>query len=221
MNYIEEVIVSIINEYVNRWKTEGKRYINVQSFEQTYIENTITPIELESTLVAKLPQLNKANPRIPPSIPQLPYKVLKRLAIHLTKSLEIQINWDHYEFWTWSAEVFQLFQQHSSILAETNLWSLAFDIALARLGYPPGTPESIVLNQVIDVVIDKHVKHIIMHKYVIGVPIGAATLEHLLKSYIRINGPPEAHEQLKKLGRRVTLGKILRIFEEIVLPYTS
>ncbi len=220
MSHIEEVVASIVNEYVDRWKTEGKRYINVQSFEQIYAENNITPIELESTLVRKLPQLNKDDPSIPLSIPQLPYKVLRRLAIHLTKSLEIQVNWDHYEFWAWSAEVFQLFQQQLPILAETNLWSLTFRIALARLGYPPSTPEARVLNQVIDIVVDKHVKHVIMYKHVVGIPIGAATLEYLLKAYIRNNGPPEAQEQLKKLGRRATLGKILRIFEELVLPYT-
>ena len=223
MNDIEELIIDIVEEYVRRWKSEGKRYINVKNFKQVYAENNVTPIELESTLVRRLPELNKTNPSIPPGIPQLPYNVLKRLPIHLTKSLEIQVNWDHYEYWGWSAEVFQLFKKQLSILRETDLWSLLFRIALARLGYLPGTLEARILNQVIDIAVDRHVKHIIFHKYIIGIPIGAATLEYLLKSYIRTNGPPEAQEKLKKLEqlRRATFGNILRIFEERVLPYTS
>ena len=61
---LEKLIAGICDEYVKRWKTEGRRYINVQSFEQIYAEGNLTSIEFESTLVAKLKLLNKENPAI-------------------------------------------------------------------------------------------------------------------------------------------------------------
>ncbi len=112
---LEAIVRSTCDEYIEKWKTEGKRYISVQSFEQIYAEGNITPIEHESTLKARLPILNKKNPAIPPAIPLLPLHVLRRLAIYLTKTLEIQVNWDHYEYWAWSAEVFKGFENSSPL----------------------------------------------------------------------------------------------------------
>ena len=64
---LEELIAQTCNEHVDRWKTEGKKYIDAPSFEQIYAEGNFTSIELESTLSQKLKKLNKENPAIPPA----------------------------------------------------------------------------------------------------------------------------------------------------------
>jgi len=226
---LERLIVGICDEYVGRWKTEGRRYINVQSFEQMYAEGNLTPIEFESTLVVKLGILNKENPAIPPAIPLLPLPILRKLAIHLTRTLEIQVNQDHYEFWAWSAEVFRSFENNLPILKTLKdgnaieLLYLLFHICLAKLRYTPLTREAEVLNRVIDTVVNRHVQHVISNKFVIGIPIAASAFEALLKTFINLYGPEEARRELAELekNRRATLGKTLGIFEERVLPHTS
>ena len=156
---LEELVVRTCNEYVERWKTEGKRYINVQSFEQMYAEGNITRIERESTLVEKLKMLSRENPAIPPAIPLLPPPILRRLAIYLTRTLEIQVNQDHYEYWAWSAEVFRAFEASSHILKTLKEHlHLLFHICLAKLGYAPLTHEAEALNRVVDIVVNRHVK---------------------------------------------------------------
>ena len=92
---LERLVMEICDEYVERWRAEGRRYINVPSFEQVHAEGNITPIELESTLVAKLRILSEENPAIPPMIPLLPLPVLRKLAVCLTRTLGIQANQDH------------------------------------------------------------------------------------------------------------------------------
>ncbi len=226
---LEKLIVEICDEYVSRWKTEGKRYINIQNFEQTYLENNLTPIERETTLVTKLRMLNKENPAIPPEIPQLPLDILRKLAICLTKTLVVQVNRDHYEYWAWSAEVFRAFENSSPILkalkdeGTLDLLFLLFHICLAKLGEIPLTHEAEILNKVIDLVVSRHVKHIIDNKFAIGIPIGAATLETVLKTFIKLYGSDEAKENLLELEKKgnATLRKTLDIFEKKVLPYTS
>ena len=220
---LEELVVRTCNEYVERWKTEGKRYINVQSFEQMYAEGNITRIERESTLVEKLKMLSGENSAIPPAIPLLPPPILRRLAICLTRTLEIQVNQDHYEYWAWSAEVFRAFEASSHILKTLKEHlHLLFHICLAKLGYVPLTHEAEVLNRVVDIVVDRHVKHVIDRKFVIGIPIAASAFEVLLKTYINLYGSEEGKRELAKLEEksRAVLGKTLGVFEEKVLPYT-
>jgi hypothetical protein len=219
---LEELVAKTCDEYVERWKTEGKKYIHVKDFENAYLENNITPIERESTLVERLKVLNKENPSIPPEIPLFPLPILRRLAVHLTKTLEIQVNRDHYEYWAWSAEVFKEFEASSQVIkmVKEPLF-LLFHICLARLEYTPLTRESQVLNKVIDEVVDEHVKHIVYNKFVIGIPVGAATLEALLKMYIKLYGPEDSRRELEELERRgkATLGRTLEVFEGKVLPH--
>lgn len=92
---------------------------------------------------------------------------------------------------------------------------LSFHICLARLRYTSSTRESIVLNRVIDEVVDDHVKHIISNKFVIGVPVAAATFEALLKTYIKLYGPESSRKEVE----RARLGRTLEIFENEVLPH--
>ncbi|WP_148682281.1 hypothetical protein [Pyrobaculum neutrophilum] len=218
---LEVVIRSVCNEYVEKWKTEGKRYINVSSFEQMYAEDNVTPIEHEFTLRARLPVLNRENPAIPPAIPLLPLRILRRLAIYLTKTLEIQINWDHYEYWAWSAEVFRFFENSSPLLKalrereSIELLYLLFHLCLSRLGYTPQTREGVILNRVVDSVVNRHVKQIISNKFVIGIPIAAATFETVVKLLIELYGDDETK---REIGGKKTLGRILSIFEEKVVP---
>ena len=226
---LEKLIAGICDEYVRRWKTEGRRYINVQSFEQIYAEGNLTPIEFESTLVAKLKLLNKESPAIPSAIPLLPLPILRRLAIYLTRTLEIQVNRDHYEYWAWSAEVFRSFKDSIPLLRTLEnentieLLYLLFHICLAKLGYTPLSREAEVLNRVVDIVVSRHIKHVILYKFVIGIPIAATILEALLKSFIKTYGPEEARKELEELEKKgkATLGKTLHIFGEMVLSHTS
>ena len=223
---LEKVIAGICDEYVRRWKTEGRRYINVQSFEQMYAEGNLTPIESESTLVAKLGLLNKENPAIPSAIPLLPVPILRRLAIYLTRTLEIQVNLDHYEYWAWSAEVFRSLEDSLPLLKmlkrgeAVELLHLLFHICLAKLGYTPLSREAETLNKVIEVVVSRHIKHIVQNKFVIGIPIAATNLEVLLKSFIKAYGSEGAKKKLEELEKKgkATLGKTLHVFEEMVLP---
>jgi len=216
---IEALIKHIYDEYIERWKTEGKSYINTSSFEQAYIENTITPIERESTLRAKLPILHRQNQAIPPAIPLLPLHVLRRLAIYLTKALEVQINWDHYDYWAWSAEVFKAFENDSPLLKalrEKNaieLLYLLLHLSLSTLGYTPQTQEGVILNRVIDSVVNRHVKHVITYKFVIGIPIATTVFETIIKLIIELYGDDKTKKKVEKL----TLGKTLDIFENNIM----
>ncbi len=219
---LEAIVRSICDEYVEKWKTEGKRCISVQSFEQIYAEGNVTPIELEFTLKVRLPILNRKNPAVPPAIPLLPLHILKRLAIYLTKTLEIQVNWDHYEYWAWSAEVFRAFETSSPLLRtlrerdSIELLYLLFHLCLSRLGFTPQTREGIILNRIVDSVVNKHVKHVITNKFVIGIPIAAAVFETVIKLLIELYGDDEVKRKIKG---KITLGKALRIFENNVMPY--
>jgi hypothetical protein len=218
---LEVIVRSICDEYVEKWKTEGKRYISVPSFEQIYAEGNVTPIELESTLKARLSVLNKKNPAIPPAIPLLPLRILRRLAIYLTKTLEIQVNWDHYEYWAWSAEVFRAFENSSPLLKtlrerdSIELLYLLFHLCLSRLGYTPQTREGIILNRVVDSVVSRHVKHVITNKFVIGIPIAAAVFETVIKLLIELYGD----DKIKRKIGRATLGITLQMFENNVMPH--
>ena len=87
---LNQLVENICDEYVRRWKTEGNKYISVPSFEQTYLERNITPID-ENLLIVKLYTLSKTDPQIPSSIAELPLQILRRMPIYLTKTLEIQI----------------------------------------------------------------------------------------------------------------------------------
>jgi len=216
---LEAVIKGIYEEYVEKWRTEGRRYIDIPSFEQAYIEDTVTPIEREYTLRVRLPILNYQNQAVPPTIPLLPLHVLRRLAIYLTKALEIQINWDHYEYWAWSAEVFRAFENDSPLLKAlrerdaVELLYLLFNLSLSRLGYNPQTREGAILNRVVYSVVSKHVKHIITYKFVVGIPIVAAVFETIIKLLIELYGD----EKAKKKAKKLTLGKALDIFENNIM----
>ena len=220
---LEAIVRNIYNEYVERWRTEGKRYINVPSFEQVYAEGIITPIERESTLRTRLPVLNKQNPAIPPAIPLLPLHILRRLAIYLTKTLEIQVNWDHYEYWAWSAEVFRAFEDSSPLLKTLRkrnadaleLLYLLFHLCLSKLEYPPQTREGVILNKVVDSVVSNHVKHVIRNKFVIGIPIAATVFETIIKQLIEFYGDDES----KRKARKTTLGLTLQLFENNIIPH--
>jgi len=218
---LEAIVRSICDEYVRRWKTKGKKYISVPSFEQIYAEGCITPIELEYTLKNRLPILNKENSAIPPAIPLLPLSILRRLAIYMTKTLEIQVNWDHYEYWAWSAEVFRALENSSFLLKNLcergviDLLYLLFHISLSKLGYTPQTLEAAILNRVVDIVVSSHVKHVITNKFVIGIPIGAATFETVIKLISELYGDAKIKGKLEK----ATLGKALQIFENDVIPH--
>lgn len=223
---LEKLVAEICDEYVRKWKTEGVKYINVPSYEHMYAEGNWTPIEQEWLLTTRLRMLSKSRPEIPSSIPLLPLPILRRLSIHLTKTLEIQVNLDHYEFWAWSAEVFKSFEDSIPILKNeysTKLLYLLFHICLAKLGYPPFTSEAMVLNRVTDAVIDRHVHHIISQKFVIGIPIAAVTFEVLLKTFTKLYGSEEAKMKLEKLekSKRATFGRVLSLFKKEVLPNIS
>jgi hypothetical protein len=227
LEYLERLIAETCDEYVKRWKTEG--YIKISSLEQAYLENNETPIEREATITAKLVKLSKENPNIPPTISMLPIQLLKKLPLYLTKTLEIQINQDHYEFWSWSSETFKLLEDSSPLLkymksnSSQIILDLLFHICLARLNFKPSTQEAMMLNRIIDDIIDIHVKNIIYNKFLIGIPIGAATLETILKAWIKLMGNEEAKKDLenKEKKGKATLGSVLDIFDDKVLPYAS
>lgn len=221
---LENIVKDVCDEYIRRWKTEGKKYINVSNFELIYAEGTETPIERESTLRVRLPALHKKNPTIPPAIPLLPLDIQRKLPIYLTKTLEIQINWDHYEYWAWSAEVSKAFEDRLPFHEDDfiDLLYLLFHLCLAKLGFTPQTRERAILNKVIYTVVDNHVSHIVTKKFVVGIPIAAAIFETLLRKFIMTYGSTSKEVQKliqsKELEKR-TLGRILKIFEKEVLPY--
>jgi hypothetical protein len=203
-----------------RWKTEGKRYISIPSFEQMYAEENITPIEEENLLTVKLYILSKTNPQIPSSIPELPLQILRRLSIYLTKTLEIQVNQDHYQYWAWSAEVFKYLEGDIHLLntlqdIKHNIIDLLFHTCLAKIGYVPATAEARILNAVLRAVMDQHVFHMVTNKFVLGAALAPIALESTIRSIILMSEVEKAKE---KLGKKPTLGKVLRIFEEYVLP---
>jgi len=96
---------------------DGKPRVRGTSTLQALNRHTLrtrTPIEREPTLKAKLPILNSQNQAIPPAIPLLPLHVLQGIAIY--KVLKVQINWDHYEHWARSAEIFRALENESPSL---------------------------------------------------------------------------------------------------------
>ena len=101
---LDRLIEGICDEYVARWKTEGRRYISVPSLKQVYAEVSMTLAEGGSLLIVKLRELSKVDSQVPPAIPMLPLQVLRRLATYPTKPLEVQVSPDHYEYWARSAK---------------------------------------------------------------------------------------------------------------------
>jgi hypothetical protein len=218
---LDKLIQNICDEYVQRWKTEGKKYVNIPSFEQMYAEGNITPIEEESLLTVKLYLLNRTNPQIPSSIPELPLQILRRLPIYLTRTLEIQVNQDHYEYWAWSAEVFTSLEDSISLLKDLkdvkrNVIDLLFHTCLAKIGYPPATPEARTLNAVIQAVTDRHVQHMVINKFILGAALASIALESIIRNMILVSN---FHKAKKQLGKEPTLGRVLKVFKEDMLPY--
>jgi hypothetical protein len=217
---LDKLIKNVCDEYVQRWKTEGKKYISISSFEQMYAEGNITPIEEESLLTVKLYFSSKTDPHIPSSIPELPLQILRRLPIYLTRTLEIQVNQDHYEYWAWSAEVFTSLEDNISLLKDLkdvkhNVIDLLFHTCLAKTGYPPATPEARTLNVVIQAVTDRHVQHMVINKFILGAALASIALESIIRNMILISNFEKAK---KELGENPTLGRVLGVFKEYVLP---
>jgi len=224
---LNKLIEDICDEYVRRWKTEGKRYISILDFEQIYAEGNITPIEQESLLIIRLRELNRENPQIPPVISKLPVQILTKLPIYLTKTLEIQVNHDHYEYWAWSAQVFMYLEDTSILLRklrESNIKhdiiDLLFHICLARINYIPATVEAQVLNRVLDIIVSRHVHHMVSKKFILGAAMAFIALEAVLKTIIsEVNEAKEKFEKLRRQKR--TLGQVLEIFDKYALPSLS
>ena len=224
---LDKLIEDICNEYVKRWKSEGMKYTNAPNFEQIYAEGIITPIERESLLIVRLQKLNKIDPQVPPVIPKLPLRVLRKLPIYLTKTLEIQVNYDHYEYWAWSAQVFTYFEDISPLLKmlkEDNIKhyiiDLLFHVCLARISYVPATVEARILNRVLNTIVSRHVHQMVSQKFILGAAIAFIALEATLK--VMISETNKAKEKFEKIPKQKrTLRPTLRIFENYVLPSLS
>lgn len=222
LDELERLIAEICSKYVEKYKTEQK-YIVVPDFKQIYMEDVGTPIEQELTVGSLLRRLHTEDPSKPAAIPFLPFPILRRLAIHLTKTLEIQVNCDHYEYWSWSAEVFRALERDVAFLQELDrntieILYLIFHLWMSKIGYTPRTPEAIILNRILSEAVSWHVQEVITSKFILGIPLAVAFFECLIKMTIEKFGPPEAVNELNSLGKRATLGKILKIFRKKVLP---
>lgn len=228
---LEQEISKICEEYVNRWKTEGKKYINVPDFNAIYAENNITPIEETCLLTVRLRSLHEQNPKIPSSIPELPINLQRKLPIYLTKTLEIQVNPDHYEYWAWSAEIFMNHEISPQILKELHeireALQLLFHTVLAKLSNPPITRSDIMLNKILDILVSRHVHHMVNTKMLLATPLAFLCFENLVRDlcsdYVDpVTGKAKKDLKLRKLRRKrgavITLGPLLRLFDELVLP---
>jgi len=123
LDELERLIAETCEKYIERYKSE-QRFVVIPDFKQVYMENVWTPIEQEPLVVSLLRRLHAEDRLKPRDIPFLPLPVLRRLAIQLTKTLEIQVNLDHYGYWSWSAEVFKALERDIAFLQELGvmLW---------------------------------------------------------------------------------------------------
>ena len=172
--------------------------------------------------------MHKQKPEIPPSIPELPINLQRKLPIYLTKTLEIQVNPDHYEYWAWSAEIFMSTEVDFHILKVRDALQSLFHTVLAKLSHPPRSNSDILLNRILEILVSRHVHHMVINKMLLAAPLAflcfEAYVRYLCSNYVDpVTG--RAKKDFKKLNigknRTLTLYPLLTLFNNVVLPELS
>jgi len=211
VNQIERIIKCKCEEYVERWKNEGKRYISVPCWDNIYAEGNSSPIEQQCCLKEVLKRLHNENPEFPSSIPELPINILRKLPVYLSKTLEIQVNKDHYDFWEWSERVFMNPEIRLKILRDLEQIREVLQILFR-------TVRATSLNTLG-----------MGSKMILATPLAyicfEAILRYLCSDYVDETGKAKQNFRLKiknrnvkeEKGKYITLVPLLRTFDQLVL----
>ncbi len=213
---LEKIIKESYENYVKEWKNSS--YIKVPEFKNAYLERNITPIEQKYLLIHKLPKLHVENPEMPKMLPEIPIKLLRKLPIYLNKTLEIQINDDHLEYWAWTAEVFNEYKNKVAFFNDIDeevkkaIFTL-FHACLMELMHPPVTKETFLLNNIITMIVSRHVQNVVLKKYLVAAPLAFLVFESLIKNLCK------HYNTIANLRERIRLGFLLKNkFEKETLP---
>lgn len=191
LNDIEEHI----NRYIECWKTGENKFINPIalggiSSSAIGISNSITPCEEKYLVFITKPDSSCPGFTWRYNIHTLPYSVVTRLPILLTRSLVAQrVNFDNRVLWSWVAQIYisPIFRGPSESTKNIDHdLKEAFEILvrseLASIGQPPSNKEVQTVNKVIDAVVGWNVKKMVYGKDLISLVLSFPVLERLCRT---------------------------------------
>ncbi|MCL4339974.1 MAG: hypothetical protein JRN37_00605 [Nitrososphaerota archaeon] len=230
---------SLVSSYINCWKKGENRFITPAQptgidGKNLLLADNFTDCEARYLLFRKLDEQSKQLvPRY--RIEELPYEVVIRLPILLTRSLRAQsVCFDHRVLWSWIAQLFTNITRIGTVqdaaLSDRELietFELLVSLELANLSKPPINSDAYRLNQVIDIVVSWHVRRIVDNKYKLALTLSFPTLERVLRnkcsSYVDNGGKVLRSFSVKGKKYNVkdrisSMEHLLYLYEENIAP---
>lgn len=226
---IDKKIDEICRGYVIKWLSKDNRIIKTNNFSGIHIEGNYSPLE-EFSLMNQLASLSKENKEFPSRMHEMQLENLRRLPIHLTRTVSVSVNNDHELFWAWTAQFRDCFNAPSSVMKDNDIkiaMTLLFHVVLAKLIDSSKPFDEWDDSRKKSQLVDSNITETINGKPIIASPLSLLIFEAIIRDlcsdYVNKDGITKLEVNLpgsnKPLAKKthVELRIILRIFEDLVL----
>lgn len=164
-----------------------------------------------------------------PMFHDLPFRVHIHLPTMLTRLGRVQVTYDHYFFWTWTAEVLKIINRNEEYFRKDieRMFLLVVDYAVGTLGSAPVSQQIWEENKQIRQLVSPHAERAILRSHRAATQLSYPLLEGLLRrlcsDFVDLDGLIKDNKSILKLngeeqkgGRANNVGDLLHHYEKRV-----